>query len=169
MADSFFESVRDSEGSTAGAAEGKWVPLEGDFLVGEVVRTRYVDGDYGSAFVVTVRTEGPGPYLVRQGKEEVELEGGCVLNVWATPVQLKELMAQIKPKVGERIGVKRLVDGESKAGRSYQRWDVQIDPDTKRDDDAPEPEESMAAAESMLGLTRDDNSSDPDLVGDLPF
>lgn len=87
-----------------------WKPEVGDVLVGELVAYRQGQGAYGPAWVAHVREEGSG-----------ELRA-C----WLFHAVLLDEFRRLRPKPGERVGLRRLEDG-GKAGSRYRRFALVVD------------------------------------------
>jgi len=89
-----------------------WIPDVGDVLVGEILRYGSGPTAYGRFPVVTVADE----------------ETGEELSVWLLHTALRSEFAQLRPRIGERIGIRRLEDGTSDAtGHTYRRFLVRVD------------------------------------------
>ena len=89
-----------------------WRCEPGDVLVGELVRYTRGEGTYGPAWIAQVREEGSG-----------ELR-----SVWLFHMVLLYLFKTLRPQPGERLGIRRLDDGEGERGR-YRRYAVVVDRD----------------------------------------
>lgn len=87
-----------------------WKPEVGDVLVGELVAYRQGQGAYGPAWVAHVREEGSG-----------ELRA-C----WLFHAVLLDEFRRLRPKPGERVGIRRLEDG-GKVGARYRRFALVVD------------------------------------------
>jgi hypothetical protein len=87
-----------------------WEHSPGDELIGTVVRYKRVDTKQGERIVAHIRPD----------------DGGPVVTLWLGTVLMSEFK-RIRPRPGERVGVKRLDDATSKAGRTYQNWSVVVD------------------------------------------
>ena len=84
-----------------------WRPEPGDVLVGKILRYDQGHTDYGPVRTVIVETDA-----------------GDRLSVWLSSTVLLNEFARLKPKVGERIGIKYL---GMHAERGYHRWRLVVD------------------------------------------
>jgi len=106
-----------------------WKPAVGDLLIGEVVGYSEGRGAHGMMHICEVANEATG-----------ELVG-----IWLGAVLLDEFK-KIRPAPGERIGIRRMLDGKNRAGSLYKRFRVEIDrpgaadvPNFHDTDEEPEP------------------------------
>lgn len=77
-------------------------------LVGEIVRYETGMTEYGEAPIVVVANE----------------DNGELLSVWLLHQVLLSEFQKLKPKPGERVGIKRLADDPE---RRYRRYAVRVD------------------------------------------
>jgi len=87
-----------------------WKPEPGEVLVGELLAYRQGQGAYGPAWVAHVREEGSG-----------ELRA-----VWLFHAVALDEFRRLRPKPGERVGLRLLEDG-GKAGARYRRFALVVD------------------------------------------
>ncbi len=86
-----------------------WRPRVGQRLVGTVRRYTEVGTEYGDTWVATIATE--------DGEE---------WSVWLSQTVLKGAFVKLRPKVGERVGIKRLEDRKGGRG-AYKNYAVVVD------------------------------------------
>ena len=84
-----------------------WKPRVGDMLVGPIARYSSGTTDYGTY-----------PIAVISDEESQEL-----WSVWLVHTVLRDEFRKQRPKVGERVGVKRLPD----ADKGYKRYVLRVD------------------------------------------
>lgn len=87
-----------------------WEHSPGAELIGTVVRYKRVDTKQGERIVAHIRPD----------------DGSPIMTVWLGTVLLSEFK-RLRPRPGERVGIKRLDDAVSKAGRAYQVFSVVVD------------------------------------------
>jgi len=90
-----------------------WVADVGQVLVGELVRYSRGEGQYGPAHIAQVREEKTG-----------ELRA-----VWLLHRVLLDEFKRLRPKPGERLGIRRLEDGGENSKRPYRRFALVLDRD----------------------------------------
>lgn len=112
------------ERAEAGAA---WRPEIGETLVGRIERFERREARFGPCDVALVRDEASG-----------ELRA-----VWLAWPTLADRFTEQRPQVGERIGVRRLEDGQGKRG-AYRRFALVVD--RPADETAPSPLEAADVA-----------------------
>lgn len=83
-----------------------WEHEPGDVLIGTIVRYEQAETKRGLSPIMVVRDDE-----------------GAVFAVWLTPTVLMSELRKLRPKPGERIGLKRLEDHE----KGYQMWRVVLD------------------------------------------
>ena len=90
-----------------------WRPRPGDKLVGTVVRYTEGDSRFGPKWVCVLRcvNDAGAEYL-------------C--SVWLSHTVLYNEFLKLRPRIAERIGIKRLSDEDSAGGR-YARYLVRVD------------------------------------------
>ena len=143
------DAFRQAAEQDTGSYPEAWIPEVGDLLIGEILE--YSEGStrqYGSYNIVTVRDE----------------DSGKPRAVWLMHKVLEDEFRRHKPKVGERVSIKRHEDGCTTTGTKYHRYRVRVDrpaadaPDfdkfTKADDIPPDDarqaiEETREAVESQ--------------------
>jgi hypothetical protein len=158
MTDNFRDDARNDDGEFAES----WSPKVGDELCGLVKGYRTNVGQYATT-VATIADEDSGEDLA----------------LWISTGAMVDRFAELKPRVGERLYVRRLPDGHSKAsGQSYKRWIIRVDrpetgdPDAMPDFGAYEPSDAPrgteAAEEGPRTVSRAERPvNEPD--DDLPF
>lgn len=92
-----------------------WSPEPGEQLIGTVLRYSEGQTDFGRSWIAVVRPEN--------GDEDV--------SIWLSHTVLKRVFAEKRPKVGERIGVRRLEDVDRDGG-GYRMYSLVVD---REDDD----------------------------------
>jgi hypothetical protein len=97
-----------------------WQSAPGDELIGTVVRYERVDTRNGEKIVAHIRPD----------------DGSPVVAIWLGTVLMSEFK-RLRPRPGERVGVKRHEDGRSKAGHVYQVWSVIVDRPDEQQEKAP--------------------------------
>jgi hypothetical protein len=140
--DSFTQAVQDDDGSHPES----WIPEVGDSLIGTIERYDSAATVYGERDIVVVRDEASG-----------ELRGFWLLH----DVAISEFARQ-SPKPGERVGIKRLPDGQRQnpqGGRAskYKRYLVRVDRQA----------DPTAVPDFQRHLPPDQRTTMPDVV-DLP-
>jgi len=104
--------IRDELERFDGTFPEAWIPEPGDILVGEILRYDVGPTAYGRFPVATIADE----------------ETGEELSVWLLHTALRSSFAQLRPRIGERIGIRRLEDGTGDAtGHTYRRFLVRVD------------------------------------------
>jgi hypothetical protein len=104
--DSFERELLDADGSIPES----WKPEVGDLIVGRLIRCEAVKTAYGTPVVAVLEKEANG--------------GATSLKaVWITSKMLITEFAKCEPKIGERVGVKRLPDSD----KGYKRFVVRVD------------------------------------------
>ena len=103
-----------------------WNPNVGETLVGVILRYDRVEGTFAPVQVATVKMENRA--RCKRDQEQVVAESGDEATLWISPAALRTQFANLQPKPGERIGVKRLEDGHS-ARQTYKRYEVRVDRD----------------------------------------
>lgn len=107
MSDEFRNDADADEGDYADS----WSAKPGDILCGEVLGYRMNVGQYHTT-VATIADEDTG--------EERAL--------WISTAAMVDWFDEMKPRVGERVYVRRLPDGQSKtSGQSYKKWILKVD------------------------------------------
>ena len=92
-----------------------WRPKPGDKIVGRLVRYTQGESPYGPRHIAVVEAMNAGgePYLV---------------GIWLSHAVLVDQFKRLKPKPGERIGVKRLADVPGRGDkRGYAMFKVVVD------------------------------------------
>ena len=133
-----------------------WRPKVGDVLVGKILRHDKGSTDYGECKICRMEDE----------------EAGEPRAVWIFHTVLLDEFKKKLPKVGERIGIKRLPD----AAKGYRRYVLWVDreepdvPDFSRFGPPDPPERGEAAAGGSHG-DEDSEFTDEAPAGedDLPF
>lgn len=98
-----------------GEYPSSWIPAVGDILVGEVLRYSKGTTEYGQYPIVVLADE----------------ETGEERSVWLLHTVLLREFQEQKPRIGERVGVKRLPDSE----KGYRRYALRVDrPEPEPDD-----------------------------------
>jgi hypothetical protein len=119
-----------------------WKLEEGAIIVGTITGYNQAQTAYGEAWVCVMEEESQGP-----------------LSIWLTYTVSIDQFKKLKPKVGERIGIKCL---GKHPGRKYWRFAVRVD----RPEEQPD-------FESMQGWDRiptgDSSFAGPPDSDDLPF
>lgn len=125
-----------------------WIPQPGEILVGQLVRYDRGQTTYGDCQIAVVLDEDTG--------EE--------RSVWLLhEVLRREFLAQ-RPRIGERIGLKRLEDARNSAGQPYQKWALRVDRKG-----APPPElDAPTGSGGEVGETPPDPSLGPFATGPDP-
>ncbi len=88
-----------------------WIPDVGDLLIGEVVEYSEGSTRQGTYNIAVIRDE----------------ESGKPHAVWLMHKVLEDEFRRHKPKVGERISIKRHEDGCTTTGTKYHRYRVRVD------------------------------------------
>lgn len=130
-----------------------WIPAVGDILVGEVLRYSRGTTNWGSYPICVLRDE-------RTGEER---------SVWLMHTVLLDEFRKQRPKVGERVGVKRLPDAD---GGRYRRYALRIDrPEPDASDLLEDAEPADFVPESQPGPQPDPEPPPPigEPEDDLPF
>jgi hypothetical protein len=94
-----------------GATPVSWVPTVGAILVGQVARYDSGTTHFGTYPICVVYDE----------------ETGQEVSVWIFHQVLLDEFRKRRPKVGERVGIKRLPDGQTAEGQRYRRYAVRVD------------------------------------------
>lgn len=132
-----------------------WKPGVGDQLIGVVKAYGTYTGDYGEVPTVTI-TDG-------NAKDHGVFISGYVI---------KDQFQAKRPKIGERIGLKRVADGNSKrSGQTYKRFVLHVDRaggdmpniDHAPDGDLPDLEAMQRAAKALESVTVQDEGDDDGL------
>jgi hypothetical protein len=113
-----------------------WAPAVGEHIVGRILKYETIEGDFQPVPVATVETEVRARCKDRD-KNQVAVEVGGDLTVWISPAALRSAFKAQTPRVGERIGLKRLDDGVGRTGRTYKRYGLMVD---RAPEDAPVPD-----------------------------
>jgi hypothetical protein len=90
-----------------------WKPKPGDVVVGTVLGYDVVETAYGPVNLLILEAEG----------EDGEPTGEEVA-VWLSHKVLWEQVRKARPKAGDRVGIRRLQDNESKG---YKRYKLSVD------------------------------------------
>lgn len=107
------DTFRDELDNFDGEFPKPWIPEPGDILVGVV---KGFDagpaGEYGTRPILIIQDE----------------DSGTEVSVWLLSQVLIGAVQDARPRVGDRIGIKRLPDKTSKStGRTFKNWLVRID------------------------------------------
>lgn len=105
------DAFRQDAEQDAGEHAEAWIPDVGDLLVGEVAEYSEGSTKHGSYHIVTVRDE----------------DSGKTWAVWLLHKILEAEFDRLRPKVGERISIKRHKDGCTTTGTKYKRYRLRVD------------------------------------------
>ncbi len=87
-----------------------WIPeAEGDTIVGEVVRYTTGTTQYGESPVVVLRT------------------ADGLRSVWLLSTVLRSQFGKLKPRPGERVGIRYGSERTSASGNAYRDFRVEVD------------------------------------------
>jgi hypothetical protein len=131
-----------------------WKPRAGDKITGVLVRYDEAQGAFG-----------PCPVAIIDALNDVGVP--YPVTVWIGPAMLRSEFKKVKPKPGERIGIKRFKDSE----KGYARYRVIVDrPDEKQFepnwdalDDLSNGDDTQNGVRAGAGAAPADNNED------LPF
>ena len=105
------EQASQFDGTHPDSWNGRDKPVAGAMLIGQVMRYDQFEGQDGPVAICVVLEENTG-------KE---------WGVWVSGDVLRDLFELHRPRVGERIWVKRVQDKVSKAGRPYKIFGLGVD------------------------------------------
>ena len=106
------DEFREDMNSFDGTFPQSWRPEVGDIIVGQV--TGFSTGPAGEY--------GPRPIIIMQDETTEE-----TVSVWLLSQILIGAVQDARPRVGDRIGIKRLADRTGASGRTYKNWLVRVD------------------------------------------
>ncbi len=98
----------------------KWAHEENDKLLGEVVEVGTYEGEYGACSTYTIRAEHGS--TEEGGKPIPE---GAEMILYASRTVLRNKLDSIRPRVGDRLGVKYLGIPD---GREYHNYRIKHEP-----------------------------------------
>jgi len=106
-----------------------WIPAVGDILVGTVARYDSGTTHFGTYPICVVHDE----------------QTGQEMSIWIFHHVLLDEFRKRRPKVGERVGVKRLQDAQTADGQRYRRYAVRVD---REEADVPDLDQYSAPADA---------------------
>ena len=100
-------NLRDELERFDGTYPKSWKPKIGDIITGTIVRYTSGTTDFGEYPIVVIEEE-----------DSHELR-----SVWLMHLVLREQFKKLRPKIGERVGIKRLPDSD----KGYKRYALRVD------------------------------------------
>jgi hypothetical protein len=151
------------------ALRESWKPNPGDLIAGTVQGYETAEGKFG-----------PVTLLILAEEDESGKPTGSEVTVWLAHKVLWDEVRKLKPRIGERIGIRRLEDNATKG---YARYRVIVDREDGQDSsfvpnfDEPDPVKTVGERSASTGSLAGDGSDgsneleEPsvDNPDDLPF
>ena len=153
------DAFRQAAESDDGSYPESWIPEPGNFIVGTLDHYDTATSRFGTRTIAVIRDEDSG-----------ELRG-----IWLMAKVLEEKFAELEPKPGERLYVKRHKDKVNSAGTRYQAFSVRVEgrraqPKLDRATEVP-PEQQAETLERESRLVLEEEtlgSREPESFADFP-